>query len=93
MARQLSGILIAALLSAGCASEPQRIVDTVEVRVPVEQLVLPPAELTEPVPRPESVFVAPPDAVIGLTEAGVTYLKRLISDRAALGAWVLDLDR
>ena len=79
----------AALMLAGCAGDPIEIVRTVEVPVVVDRPVLPPASLTDPIPRPAVVFVDPSDPTfaVGLSQGGATFVKDLISRDAALREW------
>lgn len=77
----------AALTLGACAGDPIEIVRTVEVPVVVDRPVLPPASLTDPIPRPATVFVDPSAAVVGLSQGGATFVKDLISRDAALREW------
>ena len=89
MGRTLSGA-VAALLLAGCSVV--RPVDTVDVHIPVPEMVLPPADLLDTGPPPAGAFVAPgdPAAVLCLAQPGKLWLGDLITDQAGLTAWAAD---
>lgn len=81
------GVVLVALLVAGCGAKkvpPQivRVVETVEVKVPVPVQRTPPAELLVPLKPPLPTFVAPesPDASSALTAEGERLLRGLIED-------------
>lgn len=79
--------LIAALLLAGCATEP-----TV-VKVPVVERAVPPAELVAPIQPPGPIFTAPGGAgALACVDAGgkdqlVDYITALRQRVAAWEAW------
>lgn len=79
--------ILACLLVAGCGAKqlpPQivRVVETVEVKVPVPVQRTPPAELLLPLKPPLPVFVSPesPDASSALTAEGERLLRGLIEE-------------
>lgn len=86
--------LAVGIYAAGCATcpvvEPVRIVQPVEVRVPVPVTRRPPAELLEPlsVELPEFVAPAAPAASSALTPEGERRLRALlVLLRARVQAW------
>ena len=89
MACRLFAAGAVALALSGCAGDPVRLVETIEVPVIVERPVLPPSSLTDPIPRPATVFVGPDDPTfaVGLSAGGATFVKDLISRDAALREW------
>ena len=89
MADRLFATAALAMVLAGCTSDRVRLVETVEVPVVVERPVLPPAELTEPIERPATVFVGSDDPAVRvcLNAGGATFVKDLISRDAALRQW------
>jgi hypothetical protein len=90
-------IVVAALVIVGCGKKPPvtqptivKVIETVEVRVPVPIKVEPPAELLQSLKVPIPVFVAPSDplASSALTVEGERLLRALIEDLLGkLKAW------
>ncbi len=80
--------LIAALLLAGCATEP-----TV-VKVPVVERAVPPAELAAPIQPPGPIFTAPASSSVACVDpagrdALVSYVDLLRQRLDAWNAWAV----
>jgi hypothetical protein len=87
-------VLLLILLLAGCGSaetRPARVVETVEVKVPVPVRAEPPGELMAPyVPEALPTWISPadPEATSALSREGEQRLKLLLHDmKTRLDAW------